>query len=89
LYLRIGLVLGALACLYVTGASWVAGYTPEVAIVRGVIAWGALTLLGYAAELVVVMASPRDVPVPAVHSDAHRRPEGDARQLDEEEPMVS
>ena len=57
--LRIGLILGALAFLYVSWASWDAGYPPEVAALRGGVAFMAVTIVGYLGELVVASAPPR------------------------------
>lgn len=60
--MRLALMLGGIAALYVAGASWSAGYPPEMAVVRGVLSFMAVSFIGYLAELVVVTA-------PAVASD--------------------
>ncbi len=57
--LRFGLLLAALGFLYVSWASWSAGYWPEVALLRGLVAFMAVSLLAYVGELVVATAPPR------------------------------
>ena len=61
--LKIGLVGGALACLYVTWASWSAGYQIEAALLRGLLSFMAMSFVAYLGELVVATAPPTDVPV--------------------------
>ena len=56
--LHLGLALGAAAFLYVGWASWNAGYGPEIAVVRGLIAFMAVTFVGYIGELIVATAPP-------------------------------
>lgn len=57
--LSIGLVVGAVAGAVVAGGSLDAGFPVEVAIVRGVIGFMAVAVVGYLGELVVVTAPPR------------------------------
>ena len=54
--LRVGLIVGALAFLYVGWASWSAGYPPEVASVRAAVAFVAVTMVAYVGELIVATA---------------------------------
>ena len=54
--LQLGLIVGALCFLYVVWASWSAGYPPEVASLRGVVAFGAVAIVAYVGELIVVTA---------------------------------
>lgn len=78
--LRLALIGAALACAYVGWASWSAGYTPEVAMVRALVAFMVVSFVGYLAELVVA-GQPRglagdaggadeqgEVPAPAAQS---------------------
>jgi hypothetical protein len=51
--LRLALMVAALACLYVGWSSWSAGYYPEIALLRGLLAFIAVSFVGYLAELVV------------------------------------
>ena len=51
--MRIGLLLAAFACVGAAAASWFAGYPPETAIVRGVVAWAAIAFVGLVAEAIV------------------------------------
>lgn len=51
--LRLGLIVAALAFVYVTSASWAAGYYPEIAMFRGLLAFMAVSFIGYLGELVV------------------------------------
>lgn len=60
--LRLGLIVGSLAFLYVGWASWSAGYPPEVASVRGVVAFMAVTIVAYFGELVVATAPEQHQP---------------------------
>lgn len=62
--LQVGLVLAALAAIVVGAVSWQAGYTPEIAIVRGVVASCVVGVVGYVGELIVGTAPGR--PRPAV-----------------------
>jgi hypothetical protein len=57
--LRIGLLLGALGFLYVSWASYDAGFPVEVALVRGVLSFMAVGFVAYLGELVVATAPPR------------------------------
>jgi len=56
--LRIGLIVGSLGFLYVTWASNQAGYPIEVALVRGVLAFMALSFVAYLGELVLATSPP-------------------------------
>ena len=56
--LQLGLVFAGAAFLYVGWASWDAGYGPEVAIVRGLVGFMAVSFVGYIGELIVATASP-------------------------------
>lgn len=83
--LRLGLVFAVLGCAYVAWASWAAGYPPEVALVRGMIAFMAFSLVAYIGELVIATAPPArkaatpaaERGAPAVESDATPRLEAD------------
>lgn len=65
--LQLGLVVGALCFLYVVWASWSAGYPPEVATLRGVVAFGAVAIVAYIGELIVATA-PADEQQAAQHA---------------------
>lgn len=56
--LQLGLILGGIAFAGVSWASWTAGYGPEVAVVRGLVAFMAASLVAYAGAVVVVTAPP-------------------------------
>ena len=58
LVLQLGLYLAAAAWAWIAWASWSAGYPPEVALLRGMVAFGAVSLLAYVAELIVATAPP-------------------------------
>lgn len=58
LLMRLGLMLAAAAALLVCAGSWIAGYPAEVAILRGLVAWGGISLVAYLAELVVATTPP-------------------------------
>src|SRR5690606_25476390 len=58
LILRAGLYVSALAAVYTTWASNGAGYAIEVAMLRGLLAFMAVTVVAYLAELVVLTAPP-------------------------------
>lgn len=60
--LTLALFLGACAFLYVSWASWVGGFPPEVAVVRGVLGFMAVAVLGFIAELTVVTARASGAP---------------------------
>lgn len=83
LILRVGLYVSVIAALYVAWASSGAGYAIEVAMLRGLLAFMAVTFVAYLAELVVLTAPPtrRGVGV-AVGEDL----EGDDEIEDEDEP---
>jgi hypothetical protein len=54
-----GLLLGTVVCLFITGGSLDHGYPIEVAVVRGLVGFMGVSLVGYFAELVVATAPPR------------------------------
>ena len=56
LVLRIGLALGAAAFLGVALLSWLEGFTPDIALLRGLAGFVAIAVLGYAGELIVATA---------------------------------
>ncbi|MSP21506.1 MAG: hypothetical protein EXR66_00515 [Dehalococcoidia bacterium] len=51
--LALALVTGTGAFVYVTWTSWAGGYPPELALVRGVGGFMAMSLLGFIAELAI------------------------------------
>ena len=63
--LTLGLVGAGLAFLYVSWASWSAGYPPEVALLRGFVGFMATALVGYTGELIVATATARAADEPA------------------------
>lgn len=63
--LTLGLTAAGLAFLYVSWASWSAGYPPEVALLRGLVGFMAAALVGYAGEFIVATAPPRAAEQPA------------------------
>ena len=56
--LQLALAFAGVAFLYVSWASWAAGYGPDVAVVRGLIAFMAVSLVGYIGELIIATAPP-------------------------------
>ncbi len=56
--LQLGLTFAGVAFLYVSWASWAAGYGPDVAVLRGLIAFMAVSLVGYIGELIIATAPP-------------------------------
>ncbi len=56
--LRWGLNAGALVAIAATVASWMAGYSVEVALLRGLLAFPLVAFAAYFAELVVSTAPP-------------------------------
>ena len=58
--LKLALIGGACACAYVSWASWSAGYPPEIALTRGVVAFMAVSLLGFIGELTAARRRPAD-----------------------------
>lgn len=60
--LRIGLCAGALVVVTASVASWLAGYTVEVALLRGLLAFPLVAFAAFFAELVVSTASPAAKP---------------------------
>lgn len=63
--LTLGLTAAGAAFLYVSWASWSAGYPPEVALLRGLVGFMATALVGYTGELIVATAPPRAAEQPA------------------------
>lgn len=57
--MHLGLVCSGLAFLYVGWASWSAGYTPEVAALRALVAFMAVNFVGYMGQLIVVTQPPK------------------------------
>jgi hypothetical protein len=51
--MRLGLQAAALVCVVASAASWVAGYPPDIALARGMIAAMAVAVAAYVLELVV------------------------------------
>jgi hypothetical protein len=62
--LRCGLNAGAVLTLVAFGASWMAGYTVEVALLRGLLAFPLVAFAGYFAELVISTAPPATAATP-------------------------
>lgn len=56
--LRFGLNAGAAAVVIASAASWMAGYTVEVALLRGLLAFPLVAFAAFFAELVISTASP-------------------------------
>ena len=54
--MKIGLYAGSLAFVGVTWSSWSVGYAPELALVRGLLGFIAMTAVGYVGAIVVVTA---------------------------------
>ncbi len=51
LVFKLALLAGACACVAVAGASWNAGYPPEVALTRGVVGFVGMCALGFLGQL--------------------------------------
>ena len=60
--LTLALVTGAGAFLYVAWGSWLGAYPLPLAIARGVIAFVAVSLLGFVAELAIATLRPERLP---------------------------
>ncbi|RJQ12013.1 MAG: hypothetical protein C4558_02540 [Dehalococcoidia bacterium] len=58
--LRFGLNAGAAVVVIASTASWMAGYTVEVALLRGLLAFPLVAFAAFFAELVVSTASPAE-----------------------------
>ncbi len=56
--LQLALAFAGVAFLYVSWASWAAGYGPDVAVLRGLIGFMAVSLVGYIGELIIATAPP-------------------------------
>ncbi len=56
--LQLALAFAGVAFLYVSWASWAAGYGPDVAVLRGLIGFMAVSLVGYVGELIIATAPP-------------------------------
>jgi hypothetical protein len=54
--MKLGLIAGALSTVLVSWLSLEAGFPPEAAILRGLVAFMAVTFVGYLGELVVATA---------------------------------
>lgn len=80
--LKLGLYLAAAAWAWVSWASWSAGYPQEVALLRGMVAFGAVSLLAYAGELVVATAPP--IAQDASNEGSEPLEEGPADDLEED-----
>lgn len=81
LIFKLALLAGACACVAVAGASWNAGYPAEVALTRGVVAFVAMSVLGFLGQLTVSRAEgTAATPLPARPSPAP--------PLDEPEPTA-
>lgn len=74
------LFLASGVAVVVTIASSLAGFPPEIAIVRGVLAFMAISFVGYLGELVVVTAPPPARPSQQDEADA----DGPDERLDED-----
>jgi len=72
--MKIGLYAGALAFVGVTWASWSVGYAPELALVRGLFGFMAMSAVGYVGAIVVVTA-PRATASPAAAAAPERERE--------------
>lgn len=57
--MHLGLAISGIAFLYVGWASWSAGYTPEVAAVRALVAFMAVNFVAYIGQLIVVTQPPK------------------------------
>lgn len=68
--LSLALFSGAGAFLYVAWGSWVGGYPPELALLRGVVGFVAMSLFGFVAELTISSVRSR----PASGQPAQREP---------------
>ncbi len=62
--LQLGLACAGVAFLYVSWASWAAGYGPDVAVLRGLIGFMAVSLIGYVGELIIATAPPPAQQIP-------------------------
>ena len=63
--MMLGLAGAGVAFLYVSWASWSAGYPPEVALLRGLLGFMATALVGYAGEFILATAPSRAAGQPA------------------------
>ena len=64
--LTLALFSGAGAFVYVAWGSWVGGYPPELALLRGVGGFMAMSFLGFIAEMTIATVRPEAPAVPAV-----------------------
>lgn len=76
--LRAALYGAAAASLYVMYVSWHSGFAPEIAVVRGVIAFMVIAFIGYLAELVVSTVPPAASESEHEHAQAARAGAADA-----------
>ncbi|MPZ98543.1 MAG: hypothetical protein GEU80_04235 [Dehalococcoidia bacterium] len=58
LMMRIGLLAASVAFAFTTWASWDAGFPPELALLRGGLAFMAASFVAYLGELVIATAPP-------------------------------
>jgi len=74
--MRLGLTVAALGFLIATIGSMRAGYPAEIALVRGLLSFMALSFVAYLGELVVVTSEPPKAATP--HTDGRGGSEGRA-----------
>jgi hypothetical protein len=67
--LTLALFSGAGAFVYVAWGSWVGGYPPELALLRGVGGFMAMSFLGFIAELTVATVRPEASAAPEVQRE--------------------
>jgi hypothetical protein len=78
--MQLGLTAAAIAFLFVSWASWSAGYGPEIAVVRGLVSFMAVSLLAYVGELVVATAPPVQRQLADAAADEDRAGEHDGER---------
>ena len=81
LVFKLALLAGACACVVVAGTSWNAGYPPEIALTRGVVAFVAMSVLGFLGQLTASRADGAKTMAPRV-------PTPPPPPVDEPEPAV-
>jgi len=59
LMMRVGLLAATVAFAFTTWASWSSGFPPEVAFLRGGLAFMAVSFVAYLGELVIAPAPPQ------------------------------
>ena len=87
--MRVGLLIGAGAALWVALASWLAGYDQEVAILRGVLAWVLVMLVAYVGELIVSTTPRHQAERPAARPEPARTVLTGEVTDGDDEPMVA